>query len=56
MGIIAMQNEKCFEQFLVLKGLMPITVSGYVGSYKRMSSIIGEYPTKEEAQKYIYQL
>lgn len=51
-----MQNAQLFEQFLVIRGLQPITVKGYIGSYKRMSKLIGENPTKEDAEKYIYNL
>jgi integrase/recombinase XerD len=51
-----MKNAKSFEQFLIIKGLQPITVSGYVGAYKRFSQVVGDNPTKEEADKYIYTL
>lgn len=49
-----MQNAYSFEQFLIIRGLQPITVKGYVGSYRRMSKVLGDYPTKEEVEKYIY--
>lgn len=52
-----MKNAQAFEQFLVVKyGLQAITTAGYVGSYKRMSAVLGDNPTKEEAEKYIYNL
>lgn len=51
-----MKNAQSFEQFLIIRGLQPITAQGYIGSYKRMSSVLGDYPTKEEAERYIYTL
>jgi integrase/recombinase XerD len=46
--------EKSFEQFLVLKGLNPITVKGYIGCFKRMRKQIGENPSAEEVKQYVY--
>lgn len=49
-----MQKE-AFAQFLTVRiGLQAITVHGYVGSYKRMSQVIGDYPSIEDAEKYIF--
>jgi site-specific recombinase XerD len=46
-----------FEQFLtVSRGLQLVTISGYVGSIKRMKKVLGENPTHEELNKYIYTL
>lgn len=49
-----MQKE-VFAQFLVVrKGLQEVTVNGYVGSYKRMSDVLGDYPEIEQVEKYIF--
>jgi len=48
-----MQKE-AFEQFLIAReGLQMVTVESYVGSYRRMSKVLGDYPTVDEAEKYI---
>lgn len=53
---IIMQKE-AFEQFLIAReGLSMITVKGYVGSYLRMSKILGDYPTIKESEKYIFDM
>jgi len=50
-------KEKEFEQFLIArKGLQMVTVLGYIGSYKRMSKMIGDYPTIEQAERYIFNM
>ena len=52
-----MKNTQLFSQFLVVRyGLQQITVEGYVGGYKRMSKVLGDYPRKEEIEMYIYNL
>jgi integrase/recombinase XerD len=46
-----------FEQFLtVRKGLQAITVHGYVGSARRFTRALGDYPTHEAIEKYVYVL
>lgn len=49
--------KEAFEQFLIVrKGLQPVTVEGYVGSYRRMSKVLGDYPEKEQVEKYIFSI
>jgi len=46
-----------FEQFLtVSRGLQAITIGGYVGSIKRMKKVLGDNPTREQLNHYIYNL
>ena len=49
-----MQKE-AFEQFLIVrKGLQEVTVEGYVGSYRRMSKVLGDFPIEDAVEKYIF--
>ncbi len=46
-----------FEQFLtVSRGLQAVTILGYVGSVKRMQKALGENPTHEQLNQYIFNL
>lgn len=50
-----MQNAQAFEQYLLVRrGLQPVTVAGYVGAARRFSKVIGEYPTVERIEQYVY--
>ena len=46
-------HKEEFVRFLVLKGLQPITVEGYVGGARRFTKAVGAYPTEEGAGKYV---
>lgn len=46
-----------FEQFLVVsRGLQEITILGYVGAVRRMKKVLGENPTHEQLNQYIFNL
>jgi integrase/recombinase XerD len=46
-----------FEQFLtVSRGLSDVTIQGYVSSVRRMEKTLGEEPTHEQLNQYIYSL
>ena len=46
-----------FEQFLTIsRGLQPVTIQDYVNSIRRMRSVIGEDPSREQMNGYIHQL
>ena len=46
-----------FEQFLVVsRGLQEVTILGYVGAVRRMKKVLGENPTHEQLNQYIYNL
>lgn len=46
-----------FEQFLtVSRGLQVVTINGYISSIKRMQKSIGENPTHEQLNQYIFNL
>lgn len=46
-----------FEQFLVVsRGLQPITIDGYVGTVRRMQRVLGQHPTHEELNQYVYEM
>ena len=50
-----MKNAQMFEQYLLVKrGFQPITVAGYVGGIKRITRVVGEYPTHEAIERYFY--
>ena len=50
-------NYASFEQFLtVSRGLQVVTINGYVGSVKRMQKMLGENPTHEQLNQYMFNL
>ena len=52
-----MTTEHAFRQYLVTrKGLQPITVDGYAGSYRRMVKVIGERPDPEVVEQFVEEL
>lgn len=51
-----MKNAQAFEQFLVLAGLQPVTVLGYLGSVKRFVRVVGENPSEEDVNTFVYNL
>lgn len=47
-------QTQAFEQFLLVrKGLQAITIHGYVGGARRFTSVVGNNPTREQAEQYI---
>ena len=54
---IVVKQMKDFEMFLVVSvGLMPVTVSGYVGAVKRITRIIGTDPDGCATEKFVNEL
>lgn len=52
-----MQQYSSFEQFLVVsRGLQQVTINGYISSVKRMQQVLGEYPTHEAMNQYMFNL
>lgn len=50
-------NTSSFECFLVVnKGLMPVTIHGYIGSARRFTKKVEANPTIEQATEYINQM
>ncbi len=47
-------DTKPFESFLVAKkGLMPVTVFGYAQAAKRITRVIGLFPTQEQTESFV---
>lgn len=50
-----MKNKEKFGRFLVVElGLHPVTVHSYIGSARRFTQVVGEYPDHEKVKNYIY--